>query len=157
MALMPTGHAVTTTTQLQTPSAEVESRRRNYTCSTILVDSFCQPLGLFLSALDSTSSSGGGPPMATSSQLGGLNPTFCNLSEHSLVAWKLGVARAFNPWIIVVATPRWRFQIIGRKSAQLDQCADSRALLAQLNPMRPSDSDIVMCCCAFTDTRDPHN
>ena len=89
--------------------------------------------------------------LARSSQLGGMKPTFCNVSEHSPTALKVGIARAFNPKIIVVATTGWRFQLIGRESAQLDQCAESRDLLALLNPTPLNDKRMVMHCFAFAE------
>ena len=91
-----------------------------WACSTILVEAFCHPVGMFRSPSDPTSSSGGGSPLAKSSHVGGLNPTLCSLSKHIRTAWKVGVARTFNSWIIIVATVGWRFQIIGRESAKLE-------------------------------------
>ena len=64
----------------------------------------------------------------------------------------LSLVRTFNPRIIV-ATVGWRFQIIGRESAQLDQCPDSLTLLAQLNRIASEwqgNHDVLLCFCCRT-------
>ena len=147
MALMPTDLAETSTMPLQTPSTVVESWQRSTSAppflwkpSANLWGCSCHPQTRRLLLVGFTR--------------GKILPTWwreADVSEHSPSTWKVGVAWGFNPKIIVVATTGWRFQIIGRESAQLDQCAESRDLLALLNPIPPNDKGIVMYCCAFAE------
>ena len=125
--------------------------------STVLVENFCQLVGMFRSPSDSTFSFAGCSPLASSSRFGGLNLTLCNLSEHAPTALKVGVARTFIPSVIIVAMVGWRFQIIARESSQHDQCDDSLAFLALLNSRHPRDKGTVTDCRALAENaRDPN-